>query len=185
MWPSYQPTTVVGNQSYWPEPYSLLELPPSLRTGLAVLGTFATISVAALTALISFIIYRLVTWKSHYIRFPGSSQCVILILNLLLADLQQSLALTMSFHWLRLGSILAPSAACTLQGWLLHAGDLSSGFFVLLIALHTYLTTVRDGSIKTRWFFSAIGLVWLLSYALASFGVAIHGYLHFQYLHTS
>lgn len=180
MSPPYQPMVFVDNQTYWPEPYSLLELPPALLPGLATLGTLATVSVTALTALISFILFRLFTWKSHFMGFAGGSQCVILILNLLLADMQQSVALTISFHWLRQNSILAPSTPCTLQGWLLHSGDVSSGFFVLAIAVHTYFTTIHEREVKTRVFFSGIGMIWLFSFFLASVGVALHRYVRYD-----
>lgn len=163
-----------GNRTYWPEPYSMLELPSSFRPGLAALGTLAAISVTALVVLMSFILYRLAPRKVT--PMTGGSQCVILILNLLLADMQQAVALTISFHWLRLNAILAPSTPCTLQGWLLHAGDVSSGFFVLAIALHTYLITVREMAIKSILFYAAIGFIWLFSFFLASLGVAMHRY---------
>ena len=177
MSPPYEPMITMVNQTYWPEPYSLLEVPPSVQAGLAALGTLALVSVTAVSATLCFIIYRLIAWRSYYACFPCGTQCIILILNLLLADLQQSLALTISFHWLRIGSVLAPSAACTLQGWLLHAGDVSSGFFVLGIGLHTYLLTAHQMEMSNRWILLGIGLVWIFSYFLASLGVAMHGHV--------
>ena len=177
MSPPYEPAIILANHTYWPEPYSLPQLPPALYPGLAALGTLALISVTTLTATLCFISYRLITWRSYYACFPASTQCIILIVNLFLADLQQSIALTISIHWLRLGSILAPSSACTLQGWLLHAGDVSSGLFVLGIAIHTYLLTGHQTEIKHRYLFWAIMLVWIFSYFLASLGLAMHGYV--------
>lgn len=166
---------MVGDESYFPPPYSLLELSPALHSGLAAIGSLATLSIVALVGLITFVSYRLATWKSHYPCFPGGNQCVILILNLLLADLLQSMALSISFHWLHVGSILAPSAPCSLQAWLLHSGDVSSGLFVLAIAVQTSLTTLAETEISSRIFFSAVALLWLLTFLLASLGVATHG----------
>lgn len=177
MSPPYEPVVDHSNHTYWAEPYSLFEIPDSEDSGLAALGSLALISSVALIATLCFIIYRLITWRSYYACFPSGTQCILLILNLLLADLQQSLALTISFHWLQTGSILAPSSACTMQGWLLHAGDVSSGLFVLGIAIHTYLLTGHQTEISNRSVYWTIAAVWVFSYFMASLGLAIHGYV--------
>lgn len=85
-------------------------------------------SLVSVTALLAFITQRMVSWRKHYRQYVGYNQYVILIYNLLLADLQQSVAFSISFHWLKIDKILAPTGACFIQAWFLQIGDVSSGF---------------------------------------------------------
>ena len=171
----YSPRIVVDGSSYFPAPFSLDPLPNDLRTGLIPVGVLALLSVMSTLTLISFICYRLATWKLHYRTFIGYNQYVILVLNLLIADLQQSSAFLISFHWIKLGRILAPSTPCFAQAWLLHSGDVSSGFFVLAIALHTFYTAVYGKRISFKWFATAVVLIWAFAYFLTGVGVGMHG----------
>ena len=162
---------------YFPEPYSLTTLEDTeLKIGLIPVGILALLSVGATLTLISFIAYRLVTWRMHYNTFLGYNQYVLLVLNLLIADLQQASAFLISFHWIRVDAILAPSAPCSGQAWLLHSGDISSGFFVLAIAVHTYWTAVHGKRISKKAFAAAVFAIWAISYLLTGLGLGIYGY---------
>lgn len=108
----YYPMRKVEGGDYWPEPYSLDPIPSALHNGLIPVGILAALSVATTLTLISFIGYRLITWKMHHSSLQGYNQYVLLVLNLLIADLQQSASFLFSFHWIRVGGILAPSAPC-------------------------------------------------------------------------
>lgn len=130
----------------------------------------------ATLTLVSFILYRLLTWKLHYRTFIGYNQYVILVLNLLIADLQQSASFLISFHWIRFGRILAPSTPCFAQAWLLHSGDVSSGFFVLAIAIHTFYTAVHGKRVGNKAFAAIIICIWAFAYFLTGVGVGLHGY---------
>ena len=175
--PPYTPRIEVDGGSYFPEPYSLNPLPDVLQHGLVAVGLLATLSVISTLALISFICYRLATWRLHYRTFLGYNQYVLLVLNLLIADLQQSAAFLISFHWIRYGRILAPSAPCYAQAWLLHSGDVSSGFFVLAIAVHTFYTAVQGQRIGHKTFFGLVALAWILAYFLTGLGLGLYGYV--------
>jgi hypothetical protein len=100
----------------------------------------------------------------HYRTFLGYNQYVLLVLNLLIADLQQSSAFLISWNWIRVDAILAPSAPCFAQAWLLHSGDVSSGFFVLAIAVHTFITAVYGKRIGHKTFGVMVGCI--VSYSL-------------------
>lgn len=176
MSPPYTPFWIVNDTAFWPPPYSLDPLPKDLRHGLVPVGILATLSVGATLTLISFICYRLVTWKMHYNSFLGYNQYVLLVLNLLIADLQQSAAFLFSFHWIRYGRILAPTAPCFGQAWLLHSGDVSSGFFVLAIAVHTFWTAVRGERIGHKTFAASVLFIWAFTYFLTGIGLHWHGY---------
>ena len=77
---------------YFPYPNSLDPLPPVYREGLIPVTIFAMMSLISVTALLIFITHRLVSWRKHYREYVGYNQYVILIYNLLLADLQQAIA---------------------------------------------------------------------------------------------
>ncbi|KAF2724679.1 hypothetical protein K431DRAFT_201739, partial [Polychaeton citri CBS 116435] len=164
---------------HFPYPYSIAPLPPTVRHGIIPIGVIALLSVGSTLTLISFIVYRLFAWRSHYRTFIGYNQYVILVLNLLLADLQQSAAFLVTFHWLRIDAILAPTSACFAQAWLLHSGDVSSAFFVFLIAVHTFYTAVYGRRILYRHFICGIFITWILAYFLTWVGVVLHGDKYF------
>lgn len=176
--PPYYPLIEINGHEYFPYPYSLDPLPAVLSKGLIGVGLLATLSVVSSFILICFIVYRIFAWRWHYHTFIGYNQYVILVLNLLLADLQQSAAFLISFHWIRENSIVAPSGPCTAQAWLLHSGDVSSGFFVLAIAIHTFCTAVQGGRISHRVFVGAIIATWIFSYFLTAIGL-VHGDKYF------
>jgi hypothetical protein len=157
--PPYTPRVEIDGHFYFPDPYSLDPLPSDLRVGLIPVAVLAVLSVGASLTLISFIVYRLITWKMHYRTFLGYNQYVLLVLNLLIADLQQSSAFLISWNWIRVDAILAPSAPCFAQAWLLHSGDVSSGFFVLAIAVHTFITAVHGKRIGHKTFGVVVGCI--------------------------
>jgi hypothetical protein len=107
---------------YFPAPDSMDPLIPVYKVGLIPVAIFAMMSLLSVTALLGFITHRMISWRKHYRQYVGYNQYVILIYNLLIADLQQSIAFSISFHWLRLNKIVAPTGACFLQAWFLQIG---------------------------------------------------------------
>lgn len=172
--PPYTPEIDVGGHFYFPEPYSIVPLSPELHHGLYAVGFFAILSVLSTVTLISFIAWRFATWRLHYRTFLGYNQYVVLVLNLLLADLQQSSGFMISLHWLHENRILAPTSACFAQGWLIHSGDVSSGLFVLAIAVHTFYTAVYGRRISNRGFGIGIACLWTFAYTLTAIGPVMH-----------
>jgi hypothetical protein len=173
--PPYSPRIHIDGGSYFPEPYSVVTLPVTIQHGLIPVGILAMFSVISTLTLISFIVWRLAFWRMHYRTFIGYNQYVILVLNLLIADVQQSAAFLISFHWIRIDRILAPSSPCFAQAWLLHSGDVSSGFFVLAIAIHTFYTAVIGKRIGHMTFVTLVIFTWVISYFLTGLGVGLHG----------
>jgi hypothetical protein len=160
---------------YYEFPDSLDPLTPVVRTGLIPIALFAMMSLVSVTALLGFITHRLISWRKHYREYVGYNQYVILIYNLLLADLQQSIAFSISFHWLRIDKILAPTAPCFIQGWFLNIGDVASGFFVLAIAIHTWLGVIKGYKMPYMWFVVSILGIWLAALLLTILGPILHG----------
>jgi hypothetical protein len=171
--------TGILEKRYFDAPNSLDKLSPLERSGLMPLGLLALLSITSVSALLIFITHRLISWRKHYKEYVGYNQYVVLIYNLLIADLQQSIAFSISFHWLRVDGILAPTTACFLQGWFLQIGDVSSGFFVLAIAIHTWLGVVKGYKLPYMWFVVSILMLWLFALVLTILGPAIYGGRYF------
>ncbi|KAF2110210.1 G protein-coupled glucose receptor regulating Gpa2-domain-containing protein [Lophiotrema nucula] len=160
---------------YFPYPMSLDPITPTFRTGLIPVALCAMLSLISVTALLAFITHRLISWRKHYKEYVGYNQYVILIYNLLLADLQQSIAFSISFNWLRINKILAPTAPCFIQAWFLHIGDVASGFFVLAIAVHTWMGVVKGYKLPYTWFVVSICCIWFAALLLTIVGPLMHG----------
>ncbi|KAK1084562.1 hypothetical protein LTR33_002583 [Friedmanniomyces endolithicus] len=175
----YYPEIHVGGHLYFPPPYSASPLSASVHRGLIAIGTLALLSVISTLTLICFIAYRFATWRIHYRTFLGYNQYVVLVLNLLLADLQQSSGFLISWHWYKDDVILAPSSACFAQGWLIHSGDVASGLFVLAIAIHTFYTAVYGRRVGNRGFAACVVGLWGFAYLLTGTGVGMHGDKYF------
>jgi hypothetical protein len=163
-----------GQSEYFKPPHSVSPLPEGLHVGLYVVGAFGLLSFLATLSLLSFVAYRFCTWRDHYKTFIGYNQYVLLFLNLVLSDLFQAASFLISFYWIAIDGILAPNAACTSQGFLLHLGDVASAFFVLAIALHTYYTVVLSRRIPYRIFGGMVIMVWLIVIFLTVLGLSIH-----------
>lgn len=92
-----------------------------------------------------------------------------------MADTVQSLAYTISFHWIHIDAMLAPTVACTAQGWLVNTGRIASGLFVLLIALHTLYKTMSNADPSRSLFLGLIAGTWGGAILLSSLGIALFG----------
>ncbi|KAI1467573.1 G protein-coupled glucose receptor regulating Gpa2-domain-containing protein [Daldinia caldariorum] len=160
---------------YFEPPNSLLDMPDSIYHGLLAIGTFATISLIFTSVLLSFISWRMITWKSHYSRAVGRNQSIVLIYQMVLADFLQSLGFLISFHWAAERRIIGPNGACFAQGWLIQLGDVASAFFVLAIAIHTTYQVVMSRSVSYKTFLCCIFGIWGLAVVLTSLAPIIGG----------
>jgi len=157
----------------FPSPYSVDPLPGHLRVTLLPVAIMALASFLSTFGLLCFITYRMVAWRKYYRVYPGYNQYLLLIYNLLLADFQQSIAFLLSFHWIKQNNILAPTAACFIQGWLVQVGDVSSGMWVLAIAFHTW-HSVRGQKLEHFRFCCCVVSVWVFVFILAIIGPIAH-----------
>lgn len=101
---------------------------------------------------------------------PYPNQFLVLIYNLLLADLHQAGAFLLNGVWARKNSIEVQNPACFLQGWLVSTGDLSSSCFITAIAVHTYLAIVWNYRPPQRLLYLTIVGLWIFDYTLAILG---------------
>ena len=103
------------------------------------------------------------------------NQFLVLLFNLLIADVHQSLAFLLNGVWLSSDGIMVGTSTCWAQGWLISTGDLASSCFILLIAIHTYMTVVWTYKPSQWALYAAIGGMWTFIYVMAIIGVtAVH-----------
>ncbi|KAL4979619.1 G protein-coupled glucose receptor regulating Gpa2-domain-containing protein [Aspergillus desertorum] len=150
-------------------------LPEEHRRGLVAVFVMAILSTVATFMLISFITYRLIFWRGNYQRYIGYNQYVVLIYNLVIADIQQSLAFLICAKWYADNKIAANTAACFLQGFWLQVGDPASGIFVLAIAFHTFYLVALGKKLSYRAFVSIVVGLWVFVAILVIIPIAAHG----------
>ncbi|KAM5433088.1 hypothetical protein MferCBS31731_007200 [Microsporum ferrugineum] len=150
-------------------------LPADLRHGTIMVVVASAVAAAAVLGLLGFLTYRLLFWRKHDGAYLGHNQFVVLIYNLLLADLHVALGFIMSIHWMVYDSLHANSPVCAIQGWLLQIGDPSSGLFVLAIAIHTFATVVIGRKLSYRLTVSCIIALWGFCLLLVLIPTIRHG----------
>lgn len=160
-------------------PSNLELLPHTTRWALVAVGTCSLASFLSTFALFSLLSYRLFTWRMHYKAFLGFNQYVVLFMNLIFADLCQASAGVISFYWIEKDGILAPTAVCAAQGFFLNFGNLAAAFWVLAIAVHTFVTAALRIRIPYSVFNALIWLLWLFALILNTLGLAIHREAYF------
>lgn len=172
-------STFAGGPGYFAPPHSLDPMTNDIHYGLIIVGLCGLASFLSTLTLFSFLAYRFLTWRSHYKTFIGYNQYIVLFLNLVFADLLQATSFLVSFYWIAKNAILAPTPACTAQGFLLHFGDVASAFFVLSIAIHTSATAAFGKRVAYGLFATGIGITWLFTFFLTILGVALYGKRYF------
>ncbi|KAL4948551.1 G protein-coupled glucose receptor regulating Gpa2-domain-containing protein [Aspergillus filifer] len=154
---------------------SIDPLPDDHRKGLVAVFVMAILSTVATFILIAFITFRLFFWRGNYQRYIGYNQYIILIYNLVLADIQQSLAFLICAKWYAENKVEANTAACFLQGFWLQIGDPASGIFVLAIAFHTFYIVALGKKLSYRVFVSIVIGLWLFVAILVIIPLGSHG----------
>jgi len=101
------------------------------------------------------------------------NQFLMLIYNLLLADIQQAMAFMLNIEWLVRDSLDVGDRTCWAQGWFISIGDLASSVFISLIAVHTYLAVVKGYRLPTWIFYTIIAGCWTFTYGTGILGVII------------
>ncbi|KAL4904287.1 hypothetical protein BDW74DRAFT_178867 [Aspergillus multicolor] len=145
------------------------------KAGFIALGTCGLISLLATASLFLFLTHRFI-FSSRYYSYPlWRNQYVVLIYNLLIADMQQATAFLLCLHWVVKGKIWYPSAACVLQGWWIQTADPGSGLFVIAIALHTGAVVLRGRQVPYPVFVGCIVGLWTFILVLGFIPVGLYG----------
>lgn len=143
------------------------------------MGVIALCSLCSSLGLLSFLTYRFINWKRYYKQPLAKNQYVVLIYNLLLIDLQQAIAFTISLYWASRHSVHFGEAACYLQGWWVQTGDAGSGLFVLAIALHTGAVVLRGRQLAYPTFVYCVLAMWCFILILGFIPVGLYGHESF------
>lgn len=145
-----------------------------MRSGLLMFAILGSLSFISCLAIVFWLTYRMIYSKKFYKTFLGYNQSVVLVYNLLLADAMQAVAFMISFNWFNPQASAEMSRACFTQSWFIHFGDVSAGFFVLFVAIHTLLTLGMGIKMKFWVFVTLTVLVWATAMILTWAGPALH-----------
>lgn len=159
---------------YYKYPSSVSPISTEQHRGIIVLCTITLVSCITTLSLAIYLSYHFYTGRKDRGTPLHKNQYMLLIHSLVLADFQLDLGFLLDVEWLHRGQILAPSAGCSAQGWLINFGDLGSGLFVLAIAFHTFLTVVYGLKILHRTICWVIVSLWLVSAVLTAIPLALH-----------
>lgn len=155
-------------------PGTLDPLPSVLQHGLIAVSAFGLLSFLCSTALLLYLSYKLFSWWWRGDLDNGCNQFLLLIYNLVLADIQQSFAFVLTLVWLGEDKIDAQSVTCFVEGWFISTGDLASGVWIFAIALHTFYAVIKGNRLPTAVFTASVAGLWVFIYAMAVIGVALH-----------
>lgn len=112
----------------------------------------------------------------HASRYKEEGQSpnsfLILIYNLLLGDINQSIAFTISIYWFKEGKVL-DDAACWAQGWFINSGRLSTAVFVTLLSLHTFSVIVLGRVPRKIVLYISIACLWTFTYLMTAAGIIL------------
>ncbi|KAF1913921.1 integral membrane protein-like protein [Ampelomyces quisqualis] len=154
------------------EPSNSFELPPHIHPWLRAVVALGFTSFVASISLLFLLTYKLVSWQ---IKSKRSNQFVILIFNLLWADIQQALAFLLNVEWLRIGSVQVETPVCFAQGWLVSTGDLGSGVWCFVIGLHTFASVILDYRLPPKYFYATIIALWIFILGISSIPIGLYG----------
>lgn len=103
---------------------------------------------------------------------PAPNQFVVLLYNLLLADMHQAIGFLLNIVWVARDGIFVQTQHCWAQGFFISVGDLASSCFITAVAMHTYLTIVR-GYKPPEWLLNG----WIIATWLFVYGITVAGVL--------
>lgn len=110
--------------------------------------------------------------RREFRRMNPPNQFLVLVFNLLLADMHQATAFFLNVVWLQHNEIIVGTSACFAQGLFVSLGDLASSCFITFIAIHTYMAVVKGLKMSQNMLYTCIGLVWLFVYAISVIPIA-------------
>ena len=100
-------------------------LPPVLRHGLIAVAFFGILSLICSVSLFTFLTYRLCVWHHKGLLKDGANQFLLLIYNLIFADIQQAMAFALTSVYISQDKIEVGTTTCWANGWFVSTGDLA------------------------------------------------------------
>lgn len=151
------------------DPGTIAPLPSELQSSLPIVAALGVVSFVT-----SFLLFLRLAWqlvRSRREHDAKVNQFVLLIFNLIIADISQAAAFLINAHWLRQDAITVGTSACWAQGWFISTGDLASGAFTFAIALHAFADIVWNFRLSHKPFVMTIAGLWVFVYLCAILGV--------------
>lgn len=157
---------------------SLGPLPASLHQGLLVVAICGLLSLTATLVLFACLTYRFFTWHRRGQFRGGPNQFLILIYNLVGADIQQAAAFASTIVYVVNDRIEVGTSACSANAWFVSVGDLASSIFTFGIAIHTFFAVVKGRTVSDRWFYIWLVGAWGFIYFLAALTVTLYPHVY-------
>lgn len=95
---------------------------------------------------------------------------LLLIYNLILSDCVLSASYANNLFWLRNDGIIVPSLTCSIQGWIVSVGCITTSGFLFSISIFSFLGIIHGYKAKPRDVLAACIVVWFMSFLLSSIG---------------
>lgn len=133
-----------------------------LHHQLILLTLLASTSFLTAFGCILWICYRLAFWRRYYRRMPTNNGNLMLIVNLLLAEIIQSFGFVLSIWWLINGEIDTKSEKCATQALFLNIGNVASGAFTFGIGLHTWYIVYARRNVGAAGIAACCAAVWTM-----------------------
>jgi hypothetical protein len=103
-------------------------------------------------------------------RHKPPNPLLIMIYNLLLADITLSACYMGSYRWLGIDAILVPSWTCKFQGWTVSFSLETTSAFLCAMSIYTYLSIVKGYKPGTRIILVTIFTIWIAAIVLSCLG---------------
>ncbi|CAG8657709.1 5475_t:CDS:2 [Rhizophagus irregularis] len=145
----------------------LIDNPKLNKVQIHINGVIAILSTSTISNVAVFVMIWWIITQKH------SRHTVVtrLVLNLILSDFIQSIGFMMSYNWLRINAI-NEGTYCDIQGFLINLGDVASGFWALVICLHTYMLVVHSYEYSHLVFLAMI-IIWPFNIVISALGYVI------------
>ncbi|KXJ88460.1 hypothetical protein Micbo1qcDRAFT_207188 [Microdochium bolleyi] len=112
-------------------------------------------------------------------KHKAANPLLILIYNLILADVSLSATFAANIVWLREDMVNIEYATCRVQGWLVSFGCVISSAFLLTLALYTYAIVLNGWRPSSKSTIGVCLIIWAASIIVTCIGPLVSGKEHF------
>lgn len=145
-----------------------------VRTGLIIIVVIASLSATAVSSLLAFIGYSVVTIKKGATRkWHVSTHVHYYFVNLLVCDLTQAIGSIMNVKWV-VESRVVEGPLCTTQGIIKQIADVGVALSTLSMAIHTCLVLVFRFYLRPELALFVIAGIWVFIVLIIGISAGVH-----------